>query len=171
MKQFLFTILISIQLFASLEEIVSFEADFTQSITDEKDKVLIYNGHVTALKPQNAKWSYTKPVHKDVYINNFEVTIVEPEIEQVLIKRLKSNFDFFKIISNAKKIDKNVYTAYYRDSKFSIVKNGNLIESISYLDEFENKVTITFKNQKQNHDLDKSLFTPSFPLEFDIIRD
>jgi outer membrane lipoprotein carrier protein len=159
------------QLFASLEQITSFEADFTQSITDEKEKVLIYHGSIIALKPQNAKWSYTKPVHKDVYINNFKVTIVEPEIEQVIVRRLESNFDFFKIISNAKKIDENVYVAYYRDSKFSIVKNGNLIESISYLDEFENKVKITFENQKQNHDIDKSLFIPKYPLEFDIIKD
>ncbi|MCK9453528.1 LolA-like outer membrane lipoprotein chaperone [Sulfurimonas sp.] len=171
MKQFLLTILITMQLFASLEEMTSFEADFVQSITDEKEKVLSYSGHIVALKPQNAKWSYIKPVKKDVYINNFEVTIVEPEIEQVIIKRLESNFDFFKIVSNAKKIGNNLYVAYYRDSKFSIVKNGNLIESISYLDEFENKVKIVFKNQKQDHAINESLFMPKYPMEFDIIKD
>lgn len=171
MKYLFLAILISAQLFASLEEITSFEADFTQSITDEKDKTLIYSGHIVALKPQNVKWSYKEPVKKDVYINRFEVTVVEPEIEQVIIRRIESNFDFFKIISNAKKIEENKYLAYYRDSKFTIIKNKSFIESISYLDEFENRVKITFKNQKQNQNIDETVFKPIFPLEFDIIRD
>jgi outer membrane lipoprotein carrier protein len=170
-KYFFLVIFTSLQLFASLDDITSFEADFTQSITDEKNKTLVYNGKITALKPQNAKWSYTKPVKKDVYINDFEVTIVEPEIEQVIVRTLESNFDFFKMISNAKKIAENKYLAHYKDSKFTIIKNGSLIESISYLDEFENRVQIKFKNQKQNQHVNKAIFTPSFPLEFDIIRD
>ena len=173
MRKFLLAILITANIFAStpLEEVTSFEADFTQSITDEKDKVLTYNGRITALKPQNARWSYTKPIKKDVFINDFEVTIVEPEIEQVIIKRLESNFDFFKIISNAKKMDQNTYVAFYRDSRFTIVKNGALIESISYLDEFENRVKIVFENQKQNHTINRSVFIPKYPMEFDIIKD
>lgn len=173
MRKLLLTTLITMQLFASiaLEEITSFEADFKQSITDEKDKVLTYNGRIVALKPQNARWSYTKPIKKDVFINDFEVTIVEPEIEQVIVKRLESNFNFFKIISNAKKIDLNTYVAFYRDSKFTIVKKGALIESISYLDEFENRVEIRFENQKQNHTVEKSIFIPKYPIEFDIIKD
>lgn len=171
MKYFLLLLFSTIPLLASLDEISSFEADFVQSITDEKSKTLVYNGKIRALKPQNAKWSYTKPVKKDVYINDFEVTIVEPEIEQVIVKTLESNFDFFKIISNAKRVADNRYIANYKNSKFTIIKNGNLIESISYLDEFENKVQISFKNQKQNQPIDKAIFTPSFPLDFDIIRD
>jgi len=170
-KYFLLILISTIHLFASFDTITSFEAEFTQSITDDKNKILVYNGKIVALKPQNARWSYLKPVKKEVYINNFEVTIVESEIEQVIIKRLESNFDFFKIISNAKEIEKNIYTATYKDTKFTIMKSNSLIESISYLDEFENKVKITFKNQKQNKEVDINNFIPVFPLEFDIIRD
>jgi len=170
-KYFFLAILISIELFASFDNITSFEADFTQSITDDKNKTLVYSGHIVALKPQNAKWSYIKPVKKDVFINDFEVTIVEPEIEQVIVRKLESNFDFFKMISNAKKIEENKYLTHYKDSKFTIIKNGSLIESISYLDEFENRIKIVFKNQKQNQAINKAVFTPLFPLNFDIIRD
>jgi len=159
------------ELFASLEDIVSFEADFTQSITDEKNKTINYNGHIVASKPQNARWSYIKPVKKEVYINDFEVTIVEPEIEQVIIRRIESNFDFFKMIHNAKKIEANRYVANYRDVKFTIIMKNKFIESISYLDEFENNVKIVFKNQKQNQKINETVFRPFFPLEFDIIRD
>lgn len=171
MKLLLLLLLTIMPIFASLDNITSFEADFLQSITDEKDKTLNYSGHVIASKPQNARWSYEKPVKKDVFISNFEVTIVEPEIEQVIIKKLESNFDFFKIISNAKKVKENRYMANYRDSEFTIIKNNNLIESISYLDKFENRVKIVFKNQRQNQNIDETVFRPIFPLEFDIIRD
>ncbi len=171
MKYFFLAFLTSVQLIASLDGITSFEADFTQSITDDKDKTLNYSGNIVALKPQNAKWSYIKPVKKTVYINDFEVTIVEPEIEQVIVKTLESNFDFFKMIANAKKISDNRYEANYKDTKFTITQNGSFIESISYSDEFENRVKIIFKNQKQNQSIDKTLFTPKFPLDFDIIRD
>ncbi|MDQ1243808.1 MAG: outer rane lipoprotein carrier protein [Campylobacterota bacterium] len=171
MKYIFLAILIAAKLFASLEDIVSFEADFTQSITDEENKTINYNGHIVASKPQNARWSYTKPIKKEVYINDFEATIVEPEIEQVIIRRIESNFDFFKMISNAKKIDSNKYIAYYQETKFTIIVKSTLIESISYLDEFENSVKIVFQNQKQNQSINEALFKPSFSEDFDIIRD
>ena len=156
---------------ASLGDIVSFQADFTQSVTDDKKKVLTYNGSVLASKPQNALWRYSKPVNKDVYINSHRVTIIEPEIEQVIIKRIESNFDFFNMIKNAKKIEKNIYMAIYKNSEFTITTKDELIKSISYIDEFENSVEVIFDNQKQNDKINKELFIPNIPLEFDIVRD
>ena len=156
---------------ASLGDIVSFQADFTQSVTDDKKKVLTYSGSVLASKPQNALWRYSKPVNKDVYINSRRVTIIEPEIEQVIIKRIESNFDFFNMIKNAKKIEKNIYMAIYKNSKFRITTKDELIKSISYIDEFENSVEVLFDNQKQNDKINKELFIPNIPLEFDIVRD
>lgn len=157
--------------FASLKNIYSFEAEFTQNITDEKNKVLTYNGHLIAAKPLYAMWQYTKPVKKDIYINARNVTIIEPEIEQVIVKRIESKFDFFNIVEHAKEIKKDVYEAYYKESKFTIISKNNFIESISYLDEFDNKVQILFTNQKQNIEIDNSIFVPRIPLEFDVIRD
>ncbi|WP_373035306.1 LolA-like outer membrane lipoprotein chaperone [Sulfurimonas sp.] len=166
------TLLLSYTLsFASFDAINTFQADFTQSVTDDKDKSLVYEGHVVASKPQNAVWNYTKPIKKDVYINRYNVTVVEPEIEQVIVRRIESNFDFFNMIQNAKKIEKDVYEARYKESKFTITTKNRLIESISYIDEFENKVKILFENQKQNEDVNVELFIPKYPLEFDIVRD
>jgi outer membrane lipoprotein carrier protein len=170
-KHILISLLLITQSFASLDSITSFEADFTQIITDDKNKVLTYSGHITASHPQYAKWNYTSPVKKDVYINEFKVTIVEPEIEQVIIKRIDSSFDFFKMISKANKVKENTYVANYKKKQFTITKSNNLIYSISYKDEFENSVKIIFDNQKQNHKLQKRVFMPHFPLYYDIIRD
>lgn len=171
MKPLLIALFITAELFASIDSVVSFDADFIQNITDDKDKTISYTGHILATKPQNARWSYFKPVKKEVYINDYDVTIVEPEIEQVIIRKIESNFDFFKMIANAKETSKNNYSAKYGETLFNIKKNGELIESISYLDEFENRVKITFKNQKQNQSINKILFMPTYPLDFDIIRD
>ncbi len=157
--------------FGSINTIDSFEADFIQKVTDDKEKVLTYNGHIIASKPQNAVWNYTQPVKKKIYINRFEVTIVEPEIEQVIIKKVESNFDFFKMIKNAKKVKNNTFETLYGDTTFTIITQKELINSISYIDEFENNVKIVFKNQKQNEKIDLEVFTPKYSLEFDVIRD
>jgi len=168
----LFTLFLSSTLtFASFVSLSSFQADFTQSVTDDKNKSLIYKGRIVASKPQNAVWNYTNPIKKDVYINKFNVTIVEPEIEQVIIKRIDSSLDFFNMIQNAKEIQKNKYEAQYKESKFTITTKNEVIETISYIDEFENKVKIVFENQKQNEKINMEIFTPNYPLEFDVIRD
>ncbi len=157
--------------FGSIDSINSFEADFVQNVTDDKEKVLTYNGHIIASKPQNAIWKYKEPVKKDIYISRFEVTIVEPEIEQVIIKKVASSFDFFKMIQNAKKVKNNTFETLFRETLFTITTRNNLIESISYIDEFENSVKIVFENQKQNEKIDLKVFTPKYSLEFDVIRD
>lgn len=157
--------------FAFFDNLNTFQADFKQTVTDENNKVLSYSGSVVASKPQNAVWTYTTPIKKEVYININKAIVIEPEIEQVIIKHIESNFSFFNMISNAKKIKDNVYIANYKESKFTIITKDDLIESISYLDEFENKVKIVFKNQKQNIAVDSKLFFPEIPIDFDIIND
>jgi outer membrane lipoprotein carrier protein len=172
LKKFLITsLLLASQVFASMDNITSFEADFQQDIKDEKNKVLSYKGHVYAHKPQFAKWEYKTPVDKTIYITPFDVTIVEPEIEQVIVRRIESSFNFFKLIKNAKKIEKDTYEAKYKNTIFTIKKENGLIKSISYMDEFENNVVISFDNQKQNHEIPLMIFQAKYPLEYDVIRD
>ena len=171
MKYLIITLLFFTQVYASLDSINSFEADFTQSVTDEKNKVLVYSGHVIASKPQKAVWNYIKPIEKNVYINAYSVVIVEPEIEQVIVKRIKSNFDFFNMIKNAKRIKENTYEASYKNTIFTIISKNSLIQSVLYKDEFDNNIKIIFKKQIQNKDIDDKKFIPDIPMEYDVIRD
>jgi len=152
-------------------DIESFEADFEQTITDDKNKVLKYIGHIVAKKPKNAAWYYTEPLEKKIYITKYEATIVEPEIEQVIIRRFHNEFDFFQMISRAKKISINTFITVHKNTEYTIEISEGKIESVSYLDQFENKVKIVFSNQKQNHKVDKNKFIPKYPMDFDIIRD
>lgn len=171
MKYILTLLLSSTLSFASIDTLKSFKANFTQTITDEKNKSLVYRGQIIASKPQNALWSYKQPIKKDVYINSFRVVVVEPEIEQVIIRNIESDFDFFKMIKRAKKINETTYEAKYRESKFIIIIEKEIIESISYVDEFENNVKIVFTKQEQNKKINNEIFIPKYPLEFDVIRD
>ncbi len=171
MKKLFLIALLSSEIFAFFDTINTFEADFIQTVTDDKNKVLTYNGSIFASKPQNALWRYTAPVNKDVYINQSSVTIVEPEIEQAIIKIIDSNFDFFKIIKDAKEVEKNIFVAKLGNSSFVIRTENEQIKSISYIDEFENSVLISFDKQKQNSKINKEVFIPRIPVDFDIIRD
>jgi len=167
-------IFISSLLYASFDNLKSFKADFKQTLTDDKNKTISYYGEVIAdAKKQTARWHYKKPVDKTIYISYFNVTIIEPELEQVIIKRvdLEDGFNFFKMLKEAKQIDKNRFLAIYKNKKFTIsVDKNSLLKNIEYLDEFDNKVKIEFKNQKYNIKFNKDSFIPKFPLEYDIIE-
>lgn len=171
MKKIFLLLSLTTYIFASLNEINSFKADFIQTVTNDKNKVLKYEGKILASKPQNAKWEYITPIKKDIYINSYKVTIVEPEIEQVIIREIESDFDFFKMIQNATEIKKGKFKTIFEKTTYYINIKNNLIDSISYKDQFENSVKISFTNQIQNEKIDKQLFQPKFSLDFDIIRD
>ena len=157
--------------FANIDSINSFEADFRQDVTNDKGNVLSYSGHIKAIKPQNALWSYQTPIKKEIYVTAYKVVIVEPEIEQAIVKVIQNDFDFFSMIKNAKEIKKNIYSATFKESKFTIKLKQKKIESITYIDEFENHVLITFTKQVQNRNIDVKTFKVSIPIEYDIIRD
>lgn len=171
MRYILFLQIIFTLSFSSALNINSFEADFTQVITDDKGEKLSYSGHIIASKPQYALWTYKKPVEKSVYITPDYVTVVEPEIEQAIIRRVTSDFDFFNMIKKAKKKTNNIYIATLNESKYTVLIEKNLIKSISYLDEFENKVSIIFDNQSNNLSFSEDVFRAKVPVEYDIIRD
>jgi len=132
---------------AEMVDLNSFDADFTQTIT------------------------YTKPIKKDIYISQKKVVIIEPEIEQVIIRRINISFNFFKMMQNAKKLDKNTYVTTFENSKYIIKIKKSKIKSISYKDEFENSVKIIFKNQIQNVAISQKIYLPNIPKGYDIIRD
>lgn len=171
MLKALFGTFLSINLFASLGGVNTYEADFKQNITDENNHTIVYSGHMFAKKPNDALWNYTKPVKKEVYMNPYEVTIVEDELEQVIVKKVDSNFDFFKMIKDAKKVGNSAYKTSFDGIEFHINMDGKLIKTITYHDEFENKIELNFTNQKLNENIEDYIFIPRYDLNYDIIKD
>lgn len=170
MKYLLLLFLLQQLLFSSEIDIHSFEADFQQTVTNEKKNKLIYEGHLTAMQPKYALWQYKKPMQKSIYINDNRVTIIEPDIEQAIIKRLSGDFDFFTIIKKAKKISEDTYETKFQNVKYEIKIQKNSIISIKYHDELDNSIVITFSNQKENKEIKKQIFTPIIPQDYDIIE-
>jgi len=158
-------------IYADLSKINSFEADFTQTVEDEKGKILSYSGHIVASKPQYALWRYTKPIEKEIYISLYKLTVIEPEIEQVIIRGISSEFDFFHMIKKSKQIAPNKYETYIQNTKYIIESSQDeSIKSIYYLDELGNKIQIKFIHTEINKKIDLKLFTPKIPSDFDIIE-
>ncbi|MEN8146279.1 MAG: LolA-like outer membrane lipoprotein chaperone [Campylobacterota bacterium] len=158
-------------LFAVSEKTETMKADFIQTITDDKKSTITYKGSMLAKRPSMALWHYTEPIEKTVYITASRVTIVEPELEQAIIKRLDNNIDILAILASAKKDGKNSYTAYYNNKEYHIAMQGNMIRSISYSDDFDNVVKIVFSAQQINKSIKKSRFKADIPSDFDIIKD
>ena len=153
-----------------LQNLQTFQADFTQKIDDKENKVVTYKGEIFADKKLNkAKWSYKKPIVKDVFIQKKLVTIVEPELEQVIVRKITSDFDIFTLLKNAKKIGKNLYQTKYKKYTFKLYSNGNTIEKLVYKDDFENLVTIEFTNQRYNEKIDPETFMMDVPKSYDLI--
>ncbi len=167
---FVFTVLMS-SLFAFGENIQNFEADFVQTITDEENKTLTYRGTMHAKRPNSVLWLYNDPINKKIYVNSKFAVIVEPELEQAIIKKLEGEIDFFGILASAEIVDKNHYKANYKNISFTLKETDGVIEALLYTDPLENKVQIRFSKQKQNRPMEQSLFTPKIPKEFDIIQE
>lgn len=153
-----------------LKDITSYEASFTQTIVNSSNKEIIYNGYLYIQQPSSIVWKYTDPIEKNVYIVNTKVTIIEPDLEQVIISKIEKEVNILELIKNASKIKKHTYLSSIngRDYKLTII--DNVLQQINYKDEVDNNITIRFTNSKQNHFIDKKIFQISIPYEYDIIR-
>ncbi|MBD3796329.1 MAG: outer-membrane lipoprotein carrier protein LolA [Campylobacterales bacterium] len=157
--------------FADITDMKSFQASFEQKITDDKNKEIVYKGTIEASQPRYALWNYKDPIKKSVYVLKNKVVMIEPDLEQAIIKTINSNFDFFSLLKSAKEIKKDLYTATFENIKYTIHTKDMTIVSINYVDEFENKVTILFTDQKVNKKIDLNIFNPYIPQDYDIVRD
>ncbi|MDP3300826.1 MAG: LolA-like outer membrane lipoprotein chaperone [Sulfuricurvum sp.] len=162
--------LLTLTLFASPQDINSFNSSFEQRIVDEHGKVIVYRGELWASKPQNALWSYQKPIQKSVYISGKRLVILEPQLEQATVRSLGDEIDFLEIIKKAKKIDNDHYKATVNGQTYTIIFKNDLLSMIQYTDGYDNKVTIQFLKPAQNLAIPSSRFQPSIPAGYDVIK-
>jgi len=171
MKPLLLLLALLTSLFGFADTLRSLSADFTQQITDDTNKTITYSGHLDATRPDMARWEYTEPVEKSVYVVGHKVTIIEPELEQAIVKSFREEIDLFKILAKAKKLDDETYLATHNSQQFLIKIKNDVPMAISYKDAFENNIRILFSKQKVNGDLPASLFAPKIPDDYDILTE
>ncbi|MEA1920560.1 MAG: LolA-like outer membrane lipoprotein chaperone [Campylobacterota bacterium] len=170
MKLILGSLLTCNLLFGFPIELNTIESNFKQTIIDDHNKSLVYYGKLWAKKPAIAHWSYQKPILKEMYIENSKVTIIEPDLEQVIIKDIGESIDIIAIISHSEAINPEHYIAHYNEKEYHIYLDGKFLKSIHYLDDFSNKTVIEFSELKQNSDIKKSDLEVIIPEDYDVIR-
>lgn len=161
---------LSLSSYANSFNFKTFEAEFLQTIVDENAKKITYVGKIYLEGASKALWHYSSPVQKNLYFLDNTLTMVEPELEQAIIKKIDSDINIYKIIQNAQKIDENNYEANVYSKRYQIRTMNNTVEQITYVDDFGNSVSIAFENQKVDQQLAKETFAITIPSEFDIIR-
>lgn len=167
-----FVLLLSMStLLGFADSVRSFSADFTQTVTDDTNKTITYSGHVDAARPDKARWDYAKPVAKSVFVEGHRITIVEPELEQAIIKQVDGNIDLFRILSKAQPQGDGIFLAEHESQAFLIKMHDDIPMAISYKDAFENRIRILFAQQKVNRTLPPALFTPQIPEHFDLLTE
>ena len=169
----LFILILSISsLFGAIkfDELQSFRANFVQKITNESDKTIVYKGKVFIKNNGKVLWKYETPIIKNVYVLDNIAIIDEPELEQAIYTTLENSIDMIKLLKNANKIEENKYqTSLYNVNYIINIKNDK-INSLSYVDELENKIVISFLDAEQNIEIDDGLFKFIAPDFYDIIK-
>jgi outer membrane lipoprotein carrier protein len=157
MKVLTLTLLTICHLFAQIE---TYQADFVQVVTSPSNKIIKYNGMIYIKQPNKMLWNYTTPILKYVYMNNLNIIIDEPELEQAIYTKLTNEINLLDFLNNPDLVD-DKYTLKFQDNK---------LISISYNDELENNINISFKNIRVNTNISDQLFQFIAPLDYDIIK-
>jgi outer membrane lipoprotein carrier protein len=169
MKLFVAFTLTCTFIFADVFDFNTISSEFKQSISNEENSKIVYEGSFYATTDSKALWIYKSPIEKKIYFNQGQVVIVEPELEQVIITTLQNVPNLTEILKSAKKMSDNIYNANYDDINYIIYVENNLIKSISYKDKLENNVKISLFNQEINSFLDDKLFEVTIPSGYDVL--
>ncbi len=149
-------------------QIQSIKADFTQTLEGEGE-VIKYSGYLVATADSNAYWRYDNPIKKEIFINENQATIYEPNINQAIINR-KINIDFVKII-NEVKVSGDKMISQVNGVTYEISLKDGKPQQIFYIDELDNKIEINLHNVILNQKIDSSIFVPKIPEDADIIAE
>ncbi len=165
----------------------SFTTDFSQTITNEKGKVINYEGSVLFKNmkeilstPEGGdeeysrtlfKWNYTAPTKKEVCTDGVQLIVIDHDLEQVANYLIDNGINLEEIVKIAKAITKKDYQATYKDVEYLItLDDKEQLKKIVYVDSLENRVKIIFKNMKYNTTINLSSLECNAPKEYDIIK-
>ena len=169
MKLFTTFLLTCSVILAGVFDFETISSDFKQTITNEENSSIVYEGSFYASTQAKALWIYKSPIDKKIYFNKNRVVIIEPELEQVIITNLQSAPNLTEILKSSKKVDNKTYEAVYNDIKYTIQVDNKLLDTISYSDKLGNIVEIKLYNQSINTFLDDALFQAVIPKDFDVV--
>ena len=187
MKFFLSLFILSLALNADILLPKTFITDFEQTITNEKGKVIKYEGRVLFKNikeilstPEGGdeiytqslfKWTYSSPTQKEVCTNGVELTVVDHDLEQVSHYLIDEGIDLEQVLKLAQPLTKTDYKATYKDIEYLITLDKNQhLKKIVYVDGLDNKVKIIFKNMNYNSLVKEQDLECNAPADYDIVE-
>jgi len=127
MKKLLLILSMSLGINADISLPNNFMTDFIQTITNDKGKVIRYEGKVAfrqdkeMLESENGiqqefinnlfKWSYNKPTSKEVCSDGTQIIVVDHDLEQVSKYIIDDGLDLEKVLAVAQKLTNRDYKA------------------------------------------------------------
>jgi len=152
--------------------ITTFHSTFVQTVTNDQNRTLRYEGEVWFQKsPFTVKWIYKKPNHKEIYITDSQLFIIEPDLEQVVMRKFDKKDDFFSTLDRAVLVKGNRYKTYYQGKDIIIDLKDGKISRVTYTDKLGNKSSIEFIDPVQNAPLNQSVFEVRVERDWDVIKE
>jgi outer membrane lipoprotein carrier protein len=165
----------------------NFKTDFQQTITNEKGKVIKYDGSVLFKNLEHTftndlgnvskysrslfKWSYTSPTQKEVCTDSTQLIVVDHDLEQISSYLIDDGINLEEILKIAKKITDKDYQATYKEVEYLISLDDKAqLEQIVYVDNLDNAVKIIFKNMNYNISMNDAILECNAPASYDIIK-
>ncbi|HHD75643.1 MAG TPA: hypothetical protein ENK82_06535 [Campylobacterales bacterium] len=183
MKLYLSLLALSSLLCAEITFPLNFKSNFHQTITNEKGKVITYDGEVAfknldqTLNTQEEytrslfKWSYQSPTLKEVCTDGIQLLVVDHDLEQVSYYTIDDGVNLKEIIKVAKQISEDDYKATYKEIEYLITLNKKKeLAQIVYVDSLDNKVKIIFNNMNYNTTVDEASLECQAPQSYDVIK-
>ncbi|CRF40607.1 LolA-like outer membrane lipoprotein chaperone [Helicobacter ailurogastricus] len=150
----------------------SFSAHFKQVVLGTTPSPInpTYEGQILAKAPFFAKWNYTKPSPKEVYMQDKQVIIYEPRLLQATYTKLDKALDFFAILKKAKLQKDGRYKAKINHTIYYLTLKDGLPFKLNFTDKMQSHVEITFSGVRANIALEPALFQFTPPAGIDIIH-
>ncbi len=161
----------------------NFKTDFHQTITNEKGKVIKYEGSVLFKNFEQVlsedvtynsslfKWTYTVPTKKEVCTDGTQLIVVDHDLEQVSSYLIDDGINLDVILKVATEISETDYKATYKEVEYLISLDSNKqLKQIVYVDNLDNSVKIIFENMDYKSLVKEDALECNAPKDYDVIK-
>lgn len=175
-----------------LKSVQSFEAVFTQVLSDKSGRVLDESSGTLAIqRPNRFRWDYEAPAEQVIVADGQRIWLFDPELEQVTVRKLDDTLsatpamllsgegsltDNFKVVRTQKErgIEWVTLEPVRSDTDFKSVRLGFVgseLRQMELADKLNQTTALEFEKVESNVPLDPKRFTFQIPPGADVIGD
>jgi outer membrane lipoprotein carrier protein len=173
-----------------LKALQSFEAEFSQTLTDKSGRVLDESsGRLAIQRPNRFRWDYTAPSEQVIVADGKRIWLYDPELEQVTVRRLDDTLsatpamllsgegnlrENFKVVASRRErnVDWITLEPVRSDTDFKSVTLGFVGSELRHMqlaDKLNQTTSLEFTDMESNTPLDPQRFTFKPPPGADVI--